>query len=202
MVVYIDLRRHNKISQTYYFPLRNILSICTYHQHGNFKFLPRGIVLTIFYYQYYISCWCLEVRSLIFNRTGWSEVILAPHGRGHYNDVIMTTMASQITSLTVVYSTVYSDADQRKHQKLRVTGLCVGNSPGLVNSPYKGPVMRKMFPFDDVIMLRKMCRKKVDWYYTNFPIKRRCYKCDQLRFGTRGCNRRLRFWLYGAKLSK
>ena len=34
----------------------------------------------------------------------------------HYNDVIMTTMASQITGLTVVYSTVYSDADQRKHQ--------------------------------------------------------------------------------------
>ena len=34
----------------------------------------------------------------------------------HYNDVIMTTIASQITSLTVVYSTVYSDADQRNHQ--------------------------------------------------------------------------------------
>ena len=34
----------------------------------------------------------------------------------HYIDVIMTTMATQITSLTVVYSTVYSDADQRKHQ--------------------------------------------------------------------------------------
>ena len=34
----------------------------------------------------------------------------------HYDGVIMTTMASQITSLTVVYSTVYSDADQRKHQ--------------------------------------------------------------------------------------
>ena len=34
----------------------------------------------------------------------------------HYTDVIMTTIASQITSLTVVYSTVYSDADQRKHQ--------------------------------------------------------------------------------------
>ena len=34
----------------------------------------------------------------------------------HYADVIMTTMASQITSITVVYSTVYSDADQRKHQ--------------------------------------------------------------------------------------
>ena len=34
----------------------------------------------------------------------------------NYNDVIMTMIASQITSLTVVYSTVYSDANQRKHQ--------------------------------------------------------------------------------------
>ena len=34
----------------------------------------------------------------------------------HYIDVIMTTMASQITSLAVVYITIYSDADQRKHQ--------------------------------------------------------------------------------------
>ena len=40
----------------------------------------------------------------------------------------MSEMASQITSLTIVYSTVYSGADQRKHQKLRVTGLCEGNS--------------------------------------------------------------------------
>ena len=41
----------------------------------------------------------------------------------------MGAMASQITSLTVVYSTVYLGADQSQHQKLRVTGLCVGNSP-------------------------------------------------------------------------
>ena len=40
----------------------------------------------------------------------------------------------------------------KKTSKLRVTGLCVGNSPGLVNSPHEGPVTRKMFPFDDVIM--------------------------------------------------
>ena len=39
-----------------------------------------------------------------------------------------------------------------KTSKLRVTGLCVGNSPGPVNSPHKRPVTRKMFPFDDVIM--------------------------------------------------
>ena len=67
----------------------------------------------------------------------------------HYNDVIMSAIASLITSFTIVYSTVYSDADQKK---LRVTGLCVGKSPGPVNSPHKWPVTRKMFRFDDVIM--------------------------------------------------
>ena len=40
----------------------------------------------------------------------------------------------------------------KKTSKLHVTGLCVGNSPGPVNSPHKGPVTQKMFPFDDVIM--------------------------------------------------
>ena len=40
----------------------------------------------------------------------------------------------------------------KETSKLRVTGLCVGNSPGPVNSPHKGPVTRKMFPFDDVII--------------------------------------------------
>ena len=42
----------------------------------------------------------------------------------------------------------------KKTSKLRVAGLYVGNSPGPVNSPHKGPVTRKMFPFDDVIMYR------------------------------------------------
>ena len=40
----------------------------------------------------------------------------------------------------------------KQTSKLRVTGLCVGNSPGAVNSPHKWPVTRKMFPFDDVIL--------------------------------------------------
>ena len=42
----------------------------------------------------------------------------------------------------------------KKTSKLRVTGLCAWNSPGPVNSPHKWPVTRKMFPFDDVIMVR------------------------------------------------
>ena len=41
----------------------------------------------------------------------------------------MTTMASQITSLTIVYSTVYSGADQRKHQSSASLAICAGNSP-------------------------------------------------------------------------
>ena len=45
----------------------------------------------------------------------------------------------------------------KKTSKLCVTGLCVGNSPGPVNSPHKGPVTRKMFPFDDVIMSLRLC---------------------------------------------
>ena len=43
----------------------------------------------------------------------------------------------------------------KKTSKLRVAGLSVGNSPGPVNSPHKGPVTRKMFPLDDVIMWRE-----------------------------------------------
>ena len=69
-----------------------------------------------------------------------------------YNDVIMNTMASQITSLTIVYSTVYSGADQRKHQSFASLAFVRGIPRGPVNSPHKGPVTRKMFPFDDVVM--------------------------------------------------
>ena len=53
----------------------------------------------------------------------------------HYNDVIMSQLVSQITSLTIVYSTVYSRADQRKKSKLHVTGLCARNSPGTGEFP-------------------------------------------------------------------
>ena len=65
-------------------------------------------------------------------------------------------MPSQITTLTIVYPTVYSGAHQRKHQKLRVTGLCAGIYWCPVNSPHKWPVTRKMFPLDDVIMCYKI----------------------------------------------
>ena len=56
------------------------------------------------------------------------------------------------TSLTIAYSTVYSGADQSKHQSSASLAFVWGIHRGPVNSPHKWPVTRKMFPFDDVIM--------------------------------------------------
>ena len=71
----------------------------------------------------------------------------------HYDDVTMGGMASQITSLTIVYSTVYSGADERKHQSSASLAFVRGFHRGPVNSPHKWPVTQKLFPFDDVIMI-------------------------------------------------
>ena len=89
----------------------------------------------------------------------------------HYGDVKMSAMASQITSLTIVYSTVYSGADQRKHQSSASLAFVQGIHWGPVNSPHKGPVTRKMFPFDDVIMILFN-----QWNLTeNTNILRKCF---------------------------
>ena len=64
----------------------------------------------------------------------------------------MGAIASQITSLAIVYSTVYSDADQSKHQSSASLAFVREIHRGPVNFPHKWPVTRKMFPFDDVIM--------------------------------------------------
>ena len=96
-----------------------------------FQFLPKKVGRVL--------------RSFILRR--FTVVILS-----HYNDVLMTTVASQITSLTIVYSTVYSGAVQREHQSSASLAFVRGIHRWQVNSPHKGPVTRKMFPFDDVIM--------------------------------------------------
>ena len=64
----------------------------------------------------------------------------------------MGAIASQITSLAIVYSTVYSGWDQRKHQSSESLAFVRGIHRGPVNSPHKWPVTQKMLPFDDVIM--------------------------------------------------
>ena len=64
----------------------------------------------------------------------------------------MSAVASHITSPKIVYSIVYSGADQRKHQSSASLAFVRGIHRWPMNSPHKGPVTRKMFPFDDVIM--------------------------------------------------
>ena len=67
---------------------------------------------------------------------------------GHYySDVIMGAMVSQITSLTIVYSTVYSGADQRKHQRSASLAFVRGIHRSPVNSPHKGQWHGKCFHF-------------------------------------------------------
>ena len=63
----------------------------------------------------------------------------------------MGATTSRITSLRIVYSAVYSDADQRKHQSSASLVFARWIHRWPVNSPHKWPVTRIMFPFDDVI---------------------------------------------------
>ena len=70
----------------------------------------------------------------------------------HHYDVIMGAMARQITSLAIIFSSVYSGTDQRKHQSSASLAFVRRIHRWPVNSPHKGPITRKMFPFDDVIM--------------------------------------------------
>ena len=71
----------------------------------------------------------------------------------HYNDVIMSAMASQITGVSIVCSIIGSGTDKRKHKSSATLAFLWGIHLWPVNSPHKWPVTRKMFPFDDIIML-------------------------------------------------
>ena len=116
----------------------------------------------------HVIAWCLKVTSH-YLKQGWHSLLMdicvnRPKRIrkmgifGHYSDVIMDVMASQITSLSTVYSAVYSDADQRKHQSSASLAFVQGIHRWPVNSPHKWPVTREMFPFDDVIMVYSRLR--------------------------------------------
>ena len=81
----------------------------------------------------------------------------------------MSEMASQITSLTIIYSAVYSDVYQRTNQSSASLDFVRGIYRWPVNSPHKEPVTRKMFQFDDVIMLD--FSNDTVWTVTAFVIK-------------------------------
>ena len=108
---------------------QNIFHICRYLSMGVYTiwwFLPWFIYVSI------------------------SHQLLSRHI--HHNDAIMGAIASQITSPTIVYLTVCSDADQRKHQSSASLAFVWEIHRGPLNFPHKWPVTQKMFPFDEVIM--------------------------------------------------
>ena len=85
----------------------------------------------------------------------------------HHIDVIMTAMASQITSLTVVYSTVYSDADKRKHQSSASLVFVWGIHRDRWIPRTNGQLRRKCFHFMTSSCERILC---ISPSFSNQPI--------------------------------
>ena len=98
--------------------------------------VPFQNSLTLNYYKWY--------RSHLTPLTGpcFSIETVFPAIWIHYSDVIMGSIASQITCLTIVYSIVYLSADQRKHQSSALLAFVRGIHRRPVNSPHQGPVTR------------------------------------------------------------
>ena len=109
---------------------------------------------------------CRTTRHPILNPA--SPLKYMYHKPRAYNDAIMGAIASQITSHTIVCPTVYSDADQRKHQSSTSLTFVRGIHRGPVNSPHKRPIKRKMFPFDNVIMLHVKKSFWLIWLNSSF----------------------------------
>ena len=116
------------------------------------KWRPSCLSLNMLIYYILVQHWCSDMDRTCCKICITNENSVLQMRIFHYDNVIMGAMASQITNLTIVYSTVYSGADQRKHQSSASLAFVWGIHWGPVNSPHKWPVTRKMFPFDDVIM--------------------------------------------------
>ena len=116
-----------------YLTLRNSRGICT--------------ELCMMYMPIWCTCQVVFNFVVVDNMTSFNMTnTIAIHSQAyHYNDVIMSAMASQITTPTIVYSTVYSGEDQRKHQRSASLAFVRGIHRWPVNSPHKGPVTRKCF---------------------------------------------------------
>ena len=109
---------------------RNICEMLLYNQQlwANIRcldFSPRGKIIVK---QDYWLCHPVPIDGVDYPASLLCSGVYGAHLK-HCNDVTMGAMASQITSLTIVYSTIYSRRRSNEISKLRVTGLCEGNSP-------------------------------------------------------------------------
>ena len=102
----------------------------------------------------------LSYRSAVWQAPGISAARLHVNAQcnrsvlNHFSDVIMGAVASKITGVSMVCSTVCSGADLRKHHSSAPQSFVTGIHRRPVNSPHKGPVMRKNFPFDDITIYK------------------------------------------------
>ena len=117
--------------------------------------LPQSFSVILRLSALYLRISALRLPTVLLTPQKTEETArhLRQYASMHYNDVRMDVIASQITSLTIVYSTVYSGADQRKHQRSASLAFVRGIHRRPVNFPHKWPVTRKMFPLDDAIMI-------------------------------------------------
>ena len=117
--------------------------------------------ITMSSHQYAILPMFLRFRVTCMDISRWHFWLRESHFGAnclmHYNDIIMGAMASQITVVSTICSTVCSSTDKRKHQSSASLAFVRGINRWPVNSPHKEPVTRKMFPFDDVIMWSRIC---------------------------------------------
>ena len=120
----------------------------------------NNVSKTITAYHYAVKSWInlgdesFQIKSPTKARLKSCDLVwLGLYWRIYHNgDVIMSTMASHIASLSIVCWSVCSGADQTKHQSSASLAFVRGIHRRPVNSPHKGTVTRKTFPFDDVIM--------------------------------------------------
>ena len=148
------------------------------------------------------ACAKFVLMTRKWNTTKWN---FNHAGNVHYSDVIMSAMASQIIGVLIVCLNVCSVADQRKHQSSMSLAFVRGIHRWQVNSPHKGPVTRKMFPFDDVIMewkssdemgprtLRQPNLRKVDLPY----VERQKWKPFNRYPFFDQCYPSISYWYYG-----
>ena len=109
----------------------------------------------------------------------------------------MIAMASQITSLAIVYTTVCSRRRSKKHQSSASLAFERGIHRWPVNSPHKGPVTRKMFPFDDVIMVIRENFSRRHLHVIYFPSNSLCYhfipQSDVAEFTVSSCMKYIKY---------
>ena len=115
------------------------------------KFQNSECTILTYYLQGYLCVYELSLTSL-------SSAINWDVGSVHFSDVTISAVASQLTGISSVYSTVCSGAHKRKKTITVPRHYCEGNSPVTGGFPSQRTSNAENVPFDDVIIsYNKIC---------------------------------------------